>query len=104
MIIYNYNRLNKFNINAIYEDNSLEIKKQNKISFIGIAGSAGSLKKVMSIVKNLPFANIAIFILIHQQENKKSLLEKILQNQTTDYDVVEVKSNQKVILKKIYIT
>lgn len=92
-----------FNIDAIYEDDNLKIKKQNKICFIGIGGSAGSLEKVMSIVKNLPLANISIFILIHQQEDKKSLLEKILQNQTSYYNVVEVEFNQKVTPKTIYI-
>ncbi len=94
--------LQDFNIEITCEDCFLITKQMNKIDFIGIGGSAGSLEKINNIVKNLPPSNISIFIVVHQQKDKKSLLHKILQNQTTHYKVVEAISNQKVMPKTIY--
>lgn len=94
--------LQDFNIDIVCEDCFLVTKEQNKIDYIGIGGSAGSLEKISNIVKNLPSSNISMFIVVHQKEDQKSLLHKILQNQTSHYKVVEAVSDQKVMPKTIY--
>lgn len=74
-----------------------------KIDYIGIGGSAGSLAKLISIIKNIPSSNISIFIVIHRDNNTKSILATILQNITTKYKIIDAYSNQKVMPRTIYI-
>ena len=73
-----------------------------EISYIAIGGSAGSLDKMINIIKNLPSSNISIFIVLHRGETKESILPIILQNVTTKYKVCDACSNQKVMPKTIY--
>ncbi len=82
--------------------NNLKTKKIKKsIKAIGIGGSAGSLEKIMNFVKNVPLADISIFILMHIKEDEKSLLSDILAN-ITDYEVLSAKSDMKIEPKTIY--
>ena len=91
-----------FNIKIGCEDCFLNTKQINKINYIGIGGSAGSLEKISNIIKELPPSDISIFIVVHQNKDKKSLLYKILQNQTNYYKVIEAVSDQRVMPKTIY--
>ncbi len=74
----------------------------NKIEYIGIGGSAGSLAKMIDIITNLPSSNISIFIVLHRLKDKKSILPGILQNITSKYKVIDAHSNQKVMPNTIY--
>lgn len=98
------NYLQELNIDIICNDCFINSEQINKIDYIGIGGSAGSLEKICDIIENLPPSNISIFIVIHQKADKKSLLSNILQNHTKHYKVVDSVSDQKVMPKTIYLS
>ncbi len=77
-------------------------KKLNSLEAITIGGSAGSLNKFIEIVKNLPKADISVFIIMHQKPNLDSTLHTILQRYTTSYKVVEAKNDTKIEKNTIY--
>ena len=77
---------------------------QNKemIQAIGIGGSAGSIDKIISIVKSLPFSDISVFITIHIPSNTKSFFVEILQK-ITKYKVFQANDLQKIEKSSIYL-
>ncbi|MEA3289541.1 MAG: CheR family methyltransferase [Campylobacterota bacterium] len=97
------NYLKEFNID-IHSDECLTMPNYiNKIDYIAIGGSAGSLEKIRDIISKLPASNITIFILMHQKEDKNSKLRSILQNYTEHYKVIDAVSDQKVMPRTIYV-
>lgn len=86
-----------------FQDNYKNKLKNLNMEYIAIGGSAGSLKKIMYLIENLPKSNLSIFIVMHQKADKKSSLSSILQNSTSDYKVVEAKSDTKVENATIYV-
>lgn len=97
------NYLQDFNIDITCKDCFIISKEINRIDYIGIGGSAGSLEKIKNIIKDLPPSSISMFIVVHQKEDRKSSLHKVLQNQTNHYKVVEAYFDQRVIPKTIYV-
>jgi chemotaxis protein methyltransferase CheR len=77
-------------------------KKKKLFDKIVIGGSAGSLEKLIQIVKALPKSSISIFVIIHEKGDKKSHLKSILQKYTTNYNVEEAVSDTKVRHSTIY--
>jgi chemotaxis protein methyltransferase CheR len=77
------------------------IHKSN-IKAIAIGGSAGSLSNIIKILKQLPYCDISVFIVIHILPNEKNNLVNILQ-QTTNYTVKEAFHGEKINTKHIYI-
>lgn len=77
-------------------------KKELNLEYMAIGGSAGSLKRFISIIENLPKSNLSIFIIMHQKPDVKSCLATILQTHTEHYKVVEAKSDMKVEPSTIY--
>ncbi len=75
----------------------------NKIQYLALGGSAGSLKKFIDIIKYLPSSNLSIFIVMHQKSDLKSSLADILQRKTKHYKVIEALSDIKVMPSTIYI-
>ena len=84
--------------------NSYDDKKPKTLNleYIAIGGSAGSLAKIIEIIKELPKSELSIFIIIHQKPDKTSKLCEVLQNQTTNFKVVEAKSDMKIEPSTIY--
>ena len=79
------------------------INKNLNLDFIAIGGSAGSLKKIIKIIKNLPRSNLTIFIIMHQSADKQTNLAQILQTQTDYYRVIKATSDTKITPSTIYI-
>lgn len=72
------------------------------VKAIAIGGSAGSINGLMEIIKNLPFADISIFVTLHILPDRDSLLSTILKNMT-DYNVVDVSEKLQIQEYTIYI-
>jgi len=79
------------------------LKNIDAVNFLALGGSAGSLKKFMEIVSELPPSDMSLFIVMHQRSDVKSSLTHILQNKTAYYDVVEAVSDMRVMPSTIYI-
>jgi len=74
-----------------------------KMKYVAIGGSAGSLSKVIDIVKFLPKSDLSLFIIMHHKSNQKSALKEILKKYTVYYNIVEVNSTIKIEPSTIYI-
>lgn len=85
-----------------YKDNYQHEVKTLNLEYIAIGGSAGSLKKFIEIIKELPKSNISIFIIMHQKADSTSSLSTILQSHTEYYKVIEAKSDMKIEPSTIY--
>ena len=85
-----------------YKDNYLNKIKGLNLEYIAIGGSAGSLKKFIEIIKELPKSNLSIFIVMHQKADSVSSLSTILQSHTEYYKVIEAKSDMKIEPATIY--
>ena len=75
----------------------------HKIKYVAIGGSAGSLTKIIDIIKFLPKSDLSLFIIMHHKSNQKSDLCKILKNYTVYYNIVEVTNTIKIEPSTIYI-
>ncbi len=105
-IITNETILKTYLINLNFElqlinNQNLKLKTLN-LEYLALGGSAGSLKKFIKIVENLPPSQISIFIIMHYKPDGNSSLSSILQNKTIYYNVVEAKSNMKIEPATIY--
>jgi len=80
-----------------------KLKKLDKINYLALGGSAGSLTKFMEIISSLPPSQMSVFIVMHQRSDVKSSLSRILQNKTAHYDVIEAVSDTRVMPSTIYI-
>ncbi|AXX92317.1 hypothetical protein CPU12_08875 [Malaciobacter molluscorum LMG 25693] len=105
-IITNENTLKSYLIDLGFTVKLLQ-KHVNKIKtlnleYLALAGSAGSLKKFIKIIENLPASNISIFIIMHHKSDEKSSLSRILQSKTKYYKVVEATSDMCIETKTIY--
>jgi chemotaxis response regulator CheB len=72
------------------------------VKAIVFGGSAGSIEKVLELIKQLPYADISVFIVVHLSPDKESLLVPIIQN-VTPYRVCEASHNTAVETNCIYI-
>ena len=81
----------------------LSISNLNNIQYLALGGSAGSLKKFIDIIKYLPSSDLSIFIVMHQKSDIESSLAQILQRKTNSYEVVEAKSDMRVLPSTIYV-
>ncbi|SKB58030.1 CheR family methyltransferase [Malaciobacter marinus] len=90
-----------FEVKFIRNQNRVKRKKLN-LEYLAIGGSAGSLKKFIDIVENLPYSQMSIFIVMHHRSDEKSSLSQILQTKTAYYKVVEAKSDMKIENSTIY--
>jgi chemotaxis protein methyltransferase CheR len=72
------------------------------IKALAIGGSAGSIEKIMQIIKNLPYVDITVFITVHLLPDAKSYLCEILQNET-QYIVKQAKHKEKIKKNHIYV-
>ena len=100
-VLKNYLRNLGFNVIYInhYEYNK---NKLLNLQVLALAGSAGSLAKICDIISHLEKSDISIFIIMHQKADKPSSLSKLLQTYTSHYQVVESKSNMKILPATIY--
>ncbi|MFK2821585.1 CheR family methyltransferase [Arcobacter sp. YIC-80] len=85
-----------------FKDNYNNKPKKLNLQYIAIGGSAGSLSKFIEIIKNLPKSEVSIFIIMHQKADNKSILSNILQKYTSNYKVVEAKSDMRIEGNTIY--
>jgi len=79
------------------------LKKIDTLNYLALGGSAGSLKKFMEIISELPPSALTVFIVMHQRSDVKSSLTQILQNKTEHYSVLEAQSDMRVMPSTIYI-
>lgn len=109
-LIVNEEKLKYYLLNLGFKVESIhdyKIEKNNlldKIEYIAIGGSAGSLKKFIEIVKYLPSSNLTLFIIMHQKSDSESHLSKILQKYTTHYKLIDAQDGLKVEPSSIYIS
>ncbi len=85
-----------------FKDNYSNKVKSLNLEYLTIGGSAGSLKKFIAIIKELPKSEISVFIVMHQKADSISSLSTILQSHTEHYKVVEAKSDMKIEPATIY--
>lgn len=85
-----------------FRDNYQNKNKTLNLEYIAMGGSAGSLKKFIELIKELPKSNISVFIVMHQKADSTSTLSTILQSYTKHYKVVEAKSDMKIEPSTIY--
>ncbi len=85
-----------------FKDNYSNKIKGLNLEYIAMGGSAGSLKKFIEIVKELPKSNLSVFVIMHQKADGHSSLSTILQSHTEHYKVVEAKSDMKIEPATIY--
>jgi len=76
--------------------------ENTQVKAIAIGGSAGALSNIMKIVEELPYSDIAIFIVVHILPNKNNKLVDII-SKTTKYKVKEPIDGEKVEPNCIYI-
>jgi len=96
------NYLLNLGFRVTFNNGYLSQKKDFKLNYIAIGGSAGSIKKFIEIIQNLPKSDISIFIIMHQKEDVKSSLSTILQIHTTHYKIQEAQTNMKIEPATIY--
>lgn len=89
-----------FNIKLLKEQNNN--KNILNLDYLALAGSAGSLKKFINIIENLPASEISVFVIMHHRPDEKSSLSQILQTKTKYYKVIEAKSDMRVEPSTIY--
>jgi len=82
----------------VFTNNILDNKK-----YIAIGGSAGSLAKIIDLIKFLPKSDLTFFIIMHHKSDEKSLLVDILKKYTIYYDILEVNENTEIKPASIYI-
>jgi len=107
-IIVDDSKLHYYLLNLGFNANFQHINKKHydilqNTQYVAIGGSAGSLEKVIDIVKFLPKSNISFFIIMHRKSDKKSILADILKKYTIYYDIQEVHEAQKIKPATIYI-
>ncbi len=86
-----------------FKDNYKEKLKTLNLKYIAVGGSAGSLKRFISIIDELPKADISMFVIMHQKAGSKTTLASILQTRTKHYKVIEAKSDMKIEASTIYV-
>ena len=101
-------KLSYYLINLGFDLNSSNCDKSYssflyKLNYVAIGGSAGSLSKIIDIVKFLPKSDLSLFIIMHHKSDLKSDLKEILQNYTIYYNIVEVNKTTKIEPSTIYI-
>ncbi|MET3107132.1 chemotaxis protein methyltransferase CheR [Oxalobacteraceae bacterium GrIS 2.11] len=69
---------------------------------IALAGSANSLDKILSIVEQLPLADVSIFVAQHVLESQVNLLDKLLRMRT-DYQVIMPHNLMAIEARTIYV-
>ncbi|MDX2470909.1 MAG: CheR family methyltransferase [SAR324 cluster bacterium] len=77
-------------------------ESESDFKAIAIGGSAGSLDKIIAIIKNLPASDMVVFIVQHISEDKINLLDQLLQQQT-DMRVVMPQNMTKIQPGTIYV-
>jgi chemotaxis protein methyltransferase CheR len=82
----------------LFTSNILDNKK-----YVAIGGSAGSLAKIIDLIKFLPKSDLTFFIIMHHKSDEKSILSDILKKYTIYYDIVEVHKDTKIKPATIYI-
>ena len=98
-----WNYLRKISINIKLEGIVHKSNKKNiPLKAIGIGGSAGALRNIIKIVKELPYSDIVMFIVVHILPDEKNQLVDILQ-QCTNYKVKEAKDGEQIKQNHIYI-
>ena len=75
----------------------------DSIKYVAIGGSAGSLAKIIDIVKFLPKTELSFFVIMHHKSGEPNHLAEILSKYTIYYDVVEVTEDIKIKPATIYI-
>jgi len=96
--------LTQFGIKNQYSNIIPEMANNKEmIQAIGIGGSAGSIDKLIQIIKDVPFSSyISIFITIHIPSDTKSFIVEILQK-ITKYKVFQAKHLQEIEKGSIYL-
>lgn len=95
--------LSKLGIGVQYKDsyNSLNNIKA-PIQAIVIGGSAGSIEKLLPIIKSIPYLDISIFVVTHVLPYKKNHLHEIIQT-VTDYKVFEASNHLEIEKGCLYV-
>jgi len=97
--------LSRLGLQNIYKDfvnNTLPLKKTDKLKAIVIGGSSQSIKKIIPIIEAIPYVNISVFIIMQISTGEEEYLCKILQN-LTSYKICIAEHNMKIEKKSIYV-
>jgi len=81
------------------------LNKENiKTELVIIGGSAGSLKIILEMIKNLnDRINVPVLLVLHRKAHSANILQALLQ-QLSPVDVVEIDDKTEIENNKIYIT
>jgi len=79
-------------------------KENSKAELIVIGGSAGSLKVILEMIKNLnDHINVSVLLVLHRKAHSTNILQALLQ-QLSPLEVVEIDDKTEIESNKIYIT
>jgi len=79
-------------------------KENSKAELIVIGGSAGSLKVILEMIKNLDdHINVSVLLVLHRKAHSTNILQALLQ-QLSPLEVVEIDDKTEIQSNKIYIT
>lgn len=79
-------------------------KENIKTELIVIGGSAGSLKVILEMIKNLnDHINVSVLLVLHRKAHSTNILQALLQ-QLSPLQVVEIDDKTEIESNKIYIT
>lgn len=79
-------------------------KENIKTELIIIGGSAGSLKVILEMIKNLnDHINVSVLLVLHRKAHSTNILQALLQ-QLSPLEVVEIDDKTEIESNKIYIT
>lgn len=79
-------------------------KENIKTELVIIGGSAGSLKVILEMIKNLnDHINVSVLLVLHRKAHSTNILQALLQ-QLSPLKVVEIDDKTEIESNKIYIT
>jgi len=96
-------QFNRMNLPCYKVDSRRFIKEPMAVEALVLAGSAGSLDKLVAVVRDLPRSETcSVFIVQHVGENQENLLDQILQT-STDWEVHMPQNLEKIRPSVIYV-
>jgi len=88
--------------NKLQGDFERGLQHKPLVEAIAIGGSAGSIDKILKLIRYIPYTDISIFITVHILPDKESHLSSIIQKETP-YNVYEAKHHMLIEKSSVYI-
>ncbi len=101
-ILTSYLRRIHISNSLLQEKKTTSPSLHTNIGIIAMGGSAGSLEKIISVIKRIPLSDITMFIIQHIGEGGNRILDKLLQSHTP-YKVLYAAPDVLIQKRTLYI-